>query len=170
MEPIATQDRLAPEQKHYRAHRTDASDPAFRALVAELDRDLAIRDGKDHAFFAQFNTLDSIKHAVVAYVGGTPVGCGAIKAFDQNTMEVKRMFTAPAHRGNGIGSFILQELESLTRELGHTRCVLETGEKQPEAIALYKKNGYRVIPNYGQYADVVTSVCFEKRVILAPVQ
>lgn len=163
MEPTVASNPSSPARSHaFSIHRTDAGDPAFRALVAELDRDLAIRDGKDHAFFAQFNTLDSIKHAVVAYLGGTPVGCGAIKEFDHGSMEVKRMFTASAYRGKGIGSFILNELENWTRELGYTRCVLETGETQPEAIALYKKNGYTVIPNYGQYADVVTSVCFEK--------
>ena len=147
----------------YRTIRTDSSDSAFRALVAELDRDLAIRDGDDHPFFAQFNKLDSIKHAVVVYLNGTPVGCGAIKMFDDRSMEMKRMFTAVTHRRKGIGSLILKELERWAVELGVERCVLETGERQPEAIALYKKSGYRTIPNYGQYVDVPTSVCFEKR-------
>ena len=55
-----------------------------------------------------------------------------------------------------------ETLEKWARELSCTRCILETGKRQPEAIGLYKRNGYRLIPNYGQYAAVENSVCFEK--------
>lgn len=148
----------------YRLIRTDSGDPAFRGLVAELDKDLAIRDGEDHAFFAQFNKIDMIKHVVVVMEGALPVGCGAMKAFDLGSMEIKRMYTAPTHRQRGIGSLVLEELERWAHELGIERCVLETGQKQPEAIALYTERGYSIIPNYGQYIGVLSSVCFEKRV------
>ncbi|MBK8341588.1 MAG: GNAT family N-acetyltransferase [Flavobacteriales bacterium] len=149
--------------KRYRLVRTDASDPAFQELVAELDKDLAIRDGKDHAFYAQFNRIDSIRHAVVVMHGTLPVGCGAFKAFDGDAVEIKRMYVPPAHRRKGIASLVLRELEQWAHELGHQRCVMETGKMQPEAIALYTKSGYRVIPNYGQYIGVESSVCFEKQ-------
>jgi putative acetyltransferase len=152
------------EQGPYLAYRTDASDPAFRALVVALDKDLAIRDGKDHAFFAQYNGLDDIKHVVVVMDGSVPVGCGAFKAFGDRIVEVKRMYVPPAYRQRGIASLVLRELERWAHELGHRRCVLETGEKQPEAITLYTKRGYHVIPNYGQYVGVLSSVCFEKEV------
>lgn len=142
--------------------RTHSEDSDFQALVRELDIDLRIRDGEDHAFFAQFNKTDTIKHVVVAYHNGEAVGCGAIKQYDEYTMEVKRMYVLPKHRGNGIASSVLNELEKWCMELNYTRCVLETGIKQPEAIGLYHKSGYSVIPNYGQYADVESSVCFEK--------
>jgi len=99
---------------------------------------------------------------VVAYQNDLPVGCGAIKAYEEKVMEVKRMFVPEEQRGRGIASLVLQALEKWAKELGYTKCILETGEKQPEAIALYKKNHYRQIRNYGQYADVTTSVCFEK--------
>ena len=79
-------------------------------------------------------------------------------------MEVKRMFVPQEQRGKGIASRILKELESWAAELGYKKCILETGEKQPEAIALYKKNNYVVIKNYGQYVDVESSVCFEKMI------
>ena len=148
----------------HRSIRTDASDPAFRELVAELDKDLAIRDGNDHAFFAQFNKLHDIRHAVVVWHGAEPVGCGAFKPFDGDTVEVKRMYVRPAHRQKGIASQVLRELERWANELGYDRCVLETGQKQPEAIALYTKHGYSIIPNYGQYIGVESSICFEKRV------
>lgn len=142
--------------------RTDSSHGDFKMLVTALDKDLAIRDGDDHAFFAQYNKIDHIKHVVVAYYDNEPVGCGAIKNYEENVMEVKRMYVSPEHRGKGIASFVLQELEQWAKEMNYTRCILETGEKQPEAIRLYGKNGYTRILNYGQYAEVASSVCFEK--------
>jgi GNAT superfamily N-acetyltransferase len=143
--------------------RTDSSHPDFIALVRQLDADLAIRDGADHAFYAQFNKIDLIRHALVAYnQENVPVACGAIKAFAEDAMEVKRMWVEPPFRGKGIASEILKELEKWARELGYKRCVLETGKKQTEAIQLYPKNGYQVIPNYGQYIGIDNSVCFEK--------
>jgi putative acetyltransferase len=142
--------------------RTDSSHPDFTALVILLDADLAIRDGADHAFYAQFNKTAAIKQAVVAYQNGEPVGCGAIKPFGEDAMEVKRMYTLPEYRGKGIASAVLAALEAWAAELGCQKCVLETGQNQPEAIAMYHKQGYQRIPNYGQYADVANSVCFEK--------
>lgn len=142
--------------------RTDSTDPDFQKLVIELDKDLAIRDGEDHSFFAQFNKITMIRHAVVAYENDKAVGCGAIKQYEPDVMEVKRMFVSPEERGKGIASGILNELENWARELEYKKCILETGLKQPEAIQLYKKNNYAIIKNYGQYAEVASSVCFEK--------
>lgn len=142
--------------------RTTSENPDFQNLVALLDRDLAVRDGDDHAFYAQFNKIDMIRHAVVCYEDGIPVGCGAIKSFGDDAMEVKRMYTLPEKRGLGIASKILTELESWAAELGISRLVLETGTQQPEAIALYSKSGYARTENYGQYAGVDNSLCFEK--------
>jgi putative acetyltransferase len=144
--------------------RTDSGNPDFMALVNQLDAELAQRDGTDHSFYAQFNKVDTIKHVVVAYENGLPVSCGAIKEYDKDTMEVKRMFTLPESRGKGMATAVLQELEKWAAELSYQKCVLETGKKQPEAIAVYKKNGYRQIPNYGQYAGIENSVCFEKEI------
>ena len=142
--------------------RTNSSDKDFIALVKLLDADLQIRDGEDHPFFAQYNKLDNIKYAVVAYLDEIPVGCGAIKQYDEHTMEIKRMFVNPELRGKGIATKVLIELENWVRELNFSKCILETGKKQPEAIRLYEKNGYEIIPNFGQYKNVESSVCFEK--------
>jgi GNAT superfamily N-acetyltransferase len=142
--------------------RTNSKDKDFVGLVKSLDVDLAKRDGDDHAFYHQFNSIESIKYTVVAYENEIPVGCGAIKQFDEMTMEVKRMYSLPSHRGRGIASRILSELETWALELSFNHSVLETGKQQPEAIALYQKRGYRIIPNYGQYAGVENSLCFEK--------
>jgi GNAT superfamily N-acetyltransferase len=142
--------------------RTDSSNADFRGLVGLLDADLRVRDGDDHAFFAQFNGIEMIRHVIVGYKGGIAVGCGAIKDYSQDTAEVKRMYVDVERRGLGIGSGILGELERWAVELGFGRCILETGKKQIEAIGLYGRNGYSVIANYGQYEGVDMSLCFEK--------
>ncbi|NWF88520.1 MAG: GNAT family N-acetyltransferase [Ignavibacteriaceae bacterium] len=142
--------------------RTNSSHVDFINLVKLLDADLRIRDGDDHPFYAQYNKIDNIKYAVVAYMNEIPVGCGAIKEFEDETMEVKRMYVDPELRGKGIATKVLLELESWVKELNFNRCILETGKKQPEAIRLYQKNGYKLIPNFGQYKNVENSVCFEK--------
>jgi len=72
------------------------------------------------------------------------------------------MYTLPENRGKGIATKVLSELELWATELSSEKCILETGKKQPEAIELYKKNGYKQIPNYGQYAEIENSICFEK--------
>jgi len=144
--------------------RTNSDHPAFIELVKSLDKDLAERDGLDHSFYSQFNKIDQIKHVVVVYEDDKPTACGAMKEFNQGTMEIKRMYTFPGRRGNGIASSVLQELESWAMEMGYEKFVLETGKRQPEAIQLYKKNGYKITPNYAQYAGIENSLCFEKEI------
>jgi GNAT superfamily N-acetyltransferase len=145
--------------------RTNSDDPAFKELVRLLDAELAKIDGDDHAFYAQFNKIDKIKHTVVVYANDQPVACGALKELEPGSMEVKRMYTLPSLRGKGLATIVLKELEKWAAELSYKKTVLETGKRQPDAIALYTRNGYRSIPNYGQYAGDVNSVCFEKELI-----
>jgi len=142
--------------------RTNSQNADFIGLVKYLDAGLAVTDGEDHAFYNQFNKIDNIKYVTVAYENELAVGCGAIKEFSEGSMEVKRMFVSESHRGKGIAGRILAELETWAEELGYFRCILETGIRQVEAVALYKKSGYSIIPNYGQYIGVENSLCFEK--------
>ena len=142
--------------------RTNSENPEFIALVKLLDAYLAVLDGEDHLFYAQFNKIDKIMHVVLAYENEKPVGCGAIKEFGTGTIEVKRMYVSPISRKMGIASSILSELENWACELSYSRSILETGTMQKSAIGLYLKSGYKVIPNYGQYAGVENSICFEK--------
>ncbi|MEO6612875.1 MAG: GNAT family N-acetyltransferase [Chitinophagaceae bacterium] len=142
--------------------RTSSADNDFRELVVLLDKDLALRDGDEHAFYAQFNKIQAIKNVIVCYEENQPVGCGAFKEFEPGKVEIKRMYVHPEQRGKGTGLAILTQLENWARELGYTSCVLETGKKQPEAIRLYKKAGYHITENYGQYASVENSVCMRK--------
>jgi GNAT superfamily N-acetyltransferase len=144
--------------------RTDSDNTDFRDLVALLDADLRIRDGVEHDFYAQFNKIDKIRNALVAYENETAVSCGAFKEYAAGVAEIKRMFVLPDLRGRGIAQKILSELENWAKELNFSECILETGLKQPEAIRLYQKSGYELIPNYGQYAGVENSVCMRKAV------
>lgn len=147
----------------YQLLRTNALHADYRALVVELDKDLALRDGQAyHDFYAQYNTSDDIKHVVLAYDAATPVGCGAIKHYAERVVEVKRMYVPPAYRGKGVAPQVLAALEQWATELGYSKAILETGKKMPEAIGLYLKSGYAITPNYGQYAGADDSVCFEK--------
>ena len=113
--------------------RTNSNNPDFINLVKSLDQELAARDGADHSFYHQFNGIQMLDWVVLAYKGGL-----------------------------GIAGQILRALEDWTVELGYSRCILETGKRQPEAIKVYKKSFYRRIPNYGHYKGVANSVCFEK--------
>jgi len=146
-----------------RLERTDSDNADFRYLVSFLDEDLAERDGEGHSFYAQFNKVDLIKNVVVAFNDNIPVGCGAFKLYNGTVAEVKRMYVLPNHRNQGIAGKVLTELENWATELNYTSCVLETGKKQHEAIALYKKSGYTFMPNYGQYEGVDNSVCMQKK-------
>lgn len=145
--------------------RTSIDDADLHSLVALLDAELLQRDGEDHYFFAQFNKLAGLEGVVLAYDGEMAVGCGAFKRHADGEAEIKRMFVRTEYRGRRIAAAILGELENWAAEQGYMSFVLETGFKQPEAIALYKRSGYSVIPNYGQYADVAESICMRKAVI-----
>lgn len=142
--------------------RTNSDDPNFQELVKLLDLELQERDGEEHLFYATLNKTNTLNYVVVAYDQDEAIGCGALRNYSNDTMEVKRMFVPLNKRGQGIASTVLAALETWSRELGIKKCVLETGKKQPEAIALYKKNHYNIIPNFGKYEGVENSVCFEK--------
>ncbi|MCF8425202.1 MAG: GNAT family N-acetyltransferase [Bacteroidia bacterium] len=145
--------------------RTDSGNSDFIKLAALLDKELAFIDGEEHGFYDQFNKIDAIKYVLLAFEEGEAVGCGAIKELSPNAMEIKRMYVLKDQRGKGIASKIVIELENWTKELGFQKCRLETGKKQVDAIALYVKNKYQIIPNYGQYIGIENSVCFEKNLL-----
>ncbi len=145
--------------------RTNSSNPAFISLVQLLDAELAERDGADHSFYHQYNGIQLLQHVVVLFHEDIPIGCGAFKQIEADTVEVKRMYILPDHRSKGLATKVLTALEEWAKEEGFITSVLETGKRQPEAIALYQKNGYVNIPNYGQYIGIENSVCFEKRLI-----
>jgi GNAT superfamily N-acetyltransferase len=99
---------------------------------------------------------------LVTRVDGRAVACGGVCRFDTVRAELKRMYVTPAARGTGLGRCMLEALEAEARQLGYTGIVLETGDRQPEALGLYVSAGYAPIPCYGAYAAQSTSRCFEK--------
>jgi len=146
--------------------RTDSSDAHFHALVDLLNAELAEIDGEEHEFYSQFNAIDQLKHVVIAFENDSPIACGAMKPFGTESMEIKRMYTRKSSRGQGIGAQVLSELEAWAAALGFKSCVLETGDRQPDAVALYSKMGYNRIENYGQYKGIINSICFKKSLSL----
>ncbi len=146
-------------------NRTLSDNADFQKLVALLDEDLRIRNGKEHSFYAQFNKIENIRNVIVCYLENKPIGCGAFKQLETKKAEIKRMFVQPEYRGRGIGLGILKELELWASELNYSDCILETGKRQSEAIRLYQKAGYKIIGNYGQYENVENSVCLTKAIL-----
>ncbi|MEO8535039.1 MAG: GNAT family N-acetyltransferase [Flavobacterium sp.] len=142
--------------------RTNSDDIDFINLVALLDQDLAVRDGEDHSFYNQFNKTDAIKHVIVYYENDIAVGCGAFREKESDTVEIKRMYVHPDFRKRGIAAAVLKELENWATGLNYTYTILETGKKQPEAISLYQKLDYTIIPNYPPYEEMDNSVCMKK--------
>ena len=141
--------------------RTNAQNLEFKKLVQLLNSDLEKRDGKTHPL-SQFNNISSIRYVVLIMKKGKAIGCGAISKYDTNSMEIKRMYVSPETRGQRIGEKILSELEHWSRELGHTKCLLFMGSKQPEATKLYERNNYQLIEKYGKLKDITDSICLAK--------
>lgn len=142
--------------------RTNFQNNDFQELVKALDLELKIRDGEEHEFYAALNKTDGLQYVIVNYQDEQVVGCGAIREYAEDTMEVKRMFVKLNKRGQGIAGIILKELEAWCIELNYKNCMLETGKNQPEAIRLYEKSGYKIIPNFGKYVNCENSICFKK--------
>ena len=94
--------------------------------------------------------------------GGTPVGHAALRP-KGDSWEVKRVIVLDSVRGQGVGAALMNELERLTRDAGVTRMILQTGDRQPEAVRLYERLGWTPIPAYEPYASAIPqSLCFEK--------
>ncbi|MEV4478821.1 GNAT family N-acetyltransferase [Micromonospora coxensis] len=97
---------------------------------------------------------------LVAYLDGEPVGCGGWRSHDDDTAELKRMYTSPAARGRGVARAVLAAVERSARDHGRKRIILECGDRQPEAIAMYTSAGYDPIPNFGFYKDAPGCLSF----------
>jgi putative acetyltransferase len=142
--------------------RTESSDPDFPLLVALLNLELREKYGGLQVIYDQYNHISNLDTVVIAYCNDIPSGCGCFKKFDENTVEIKRMYVKPSERKQGVASSILSELEVWAREDGFSSIILETASKQLEAIALYERAGYALTANYGQYIGMENSVCMRK--------
>jgi putative acetyltransferase len=134
-------------------------------LISALNAELTERYPEDNANFFSLEP-DEVSEGrggfFVAYIDGAPIGCGAVRRIEPTVAEIKRMYVAPTARGQGVGHQILNELEAEARRLHVTRLVLETGPRQPDAIALYARAGFSEIPLFGEYVDSRFSLCMAK--------
>ena len=95
---------------------------------------------------------------------GTPLAHAALREL-RGDWEVKRVIVAEAARGRGVGRALMGRLEELAREAGVPRLILQTGNRQPDAVALYEKIGYTPIPIYEPYVETIPfSLCYEKAI------
>lgn len=141
--------------------KTNSNHPDFQKITQLFDAYLAEIDGDEKDFFAQYNQI-YIENVLVCYEDETAVACGAFKEYEPTVAEIKRMFVLPEKRGKGIASIVLKTLEIWAQENGFQQTVLETSNQLTNAISLYQKSGYKVIPNYGPYVDVESSICMKK--------
>lgn len=143
---------------------TDGTNKDFVELCHELDAYLndIVGGEENRAEYIPYNSLDDIHDAFVVYNGAQAVGCASIKRYDDESAEVKRVFIREEYRGQGISKKLMELLEQTAREQGYSSLLLESGEILVEAMALYRKIGFKVIPNYGPYVDMPESVCMKK--------
>lgn len=137
------------------------TDPVAQRLIAATLADLSERyDGDGDA-----TPIDPEQFSppygmfLVAWLDGAAVGCGGWRSHGEDA-EIKRMYTAPEARGKGVARAVLTALQDTARHAGKRRMILETGDRQPEAIALYESQGYRRIPNFGHYKDEPGAVSY----------
>ena len=145
--------------------REDLTSATAQALIAALNADLRARypgDGSDYFRLDAAEVRQGRGAFVVAYDADTPVGCGAVRLIDSGVAEIKRMYVLPDLRGRGIARRMLDALEHEARSIGVTKLLLETGTRQPEAIALYSKAGYFPTEPFGEYPPSPLNVFFEK--------
>jgi putative acetyltransferase len=143
--------------------RTNGDDPDLKKLIVKLDKDLFAMYQEDQAIYDTFNKIDHLQTVLIAYDNETAIGCGCFKKFNDDSVEIKRMYVDDNYRNKGIASSILNELENWAKELNYSSAVLETGYEQKAAVHLYQRSGYIVIPSYGQYINMPKSVCMKKQ-------
>jgi GNAT superfamily N-acetyltransferase len=140
----------------------DYDDPDAATLIEEVQREYVDRYGGrdgtpvDPAQFAPPSGL-----FLVGYVDGAGVACGGWRSHGADA-ELKRMYVRRRARRGGLAREMLAELERTAAAAGHNRMILETGSKQPEAVALYRSAGYEDVPAFGYYADTPLSIHLAK--------
>src|SRR6476620_5308878 len=145
--------------------REDLSSPVVQRLITALNAELESIYPEDGANFFRLDPEEVAEGRgafLVAYLNDKPIGCGAIRLNEPGLAEIKRMYVDPAVRGRRVGRQIVDALEAQARQLGVKRIVLETGPRQPDAIAMYEHAGFHEIPLYGEYIGSLFSVCMAK--------
>jgi GNAT superfamily N-acetyltransferase len=142
------------------------ADPVAQLLIEAVQQEYVVRyGGRDEAVVdpGEFSPPHGL--FLVAEVDGVPAGCGGWRAHraGEGAAELKRMYVEPAFRRRGVSRLLLAELERTAAAAGHTQLVLNSGDRQPEALALYAREGYTPVAGYGVYADSPDAVFLGKR-------
>lgn len=134
--------------------------PDAVALIAAMGHELDLRYGDGG--LSPATAADFLPPGVllVADLDGLPVGCGGLRPYGADAGEVKRMYVDPAVRGKGVARSLLAALVAHARQVGMRRLLLETGTEQPEAVALYEREGWTRIPAFGHYAHDPRTRCY----------
>jgi GNAT superfamily N-acetyltransferase len=141
--------------------QTNTADPQFLQLEKLLDEELEMEFPGEMEPYAPHNKFSKPIRAILIFEDNVPIACGAFKEINDH-IEIKRMFVHPDYRGKGYSRLILAELEKWGSDLGYTYAILETGIKLIKAVKLYQSSGYSVIPNYGPYTHLESSICMKK--------
>ncbi len=145
--------------------RENLDSPVVQTLIKALNAELESiypEDGANFFRLAPEEVAEGRGAFLVAYLDDKPIGCGAIRLNEPTLAEIKRMYVDPRVRGRRVGRRIVEALEAQARQLGAKRIVLETGPRQPDAIAMYAHAGFHEIPLYGEYIGSLFSVCMAK--------
>jgi GNAT superfamily N-acetyltransferase len=144
--------------------RTTSENEDFVALVLELDQSLWESYPELKIDYWGNNIMELNPNVVVVYLNDVAVACSCFKKYNQNTIEIKRMFVSVEFRGKGLAQKMLLELETLAKELGFSFSILETLYKQKAAISMYEKEGYVITENYVPYVGLDSSICMKKNI------
>jgi GNAT superfamily N-acetyltransferase len=150
-----------------RSERTNSDHKDFVDLIALLDKSLWEKYPEKGMDYWINNVIELNNNVIVIYLEEKPVACGCFKKYDENTIEIKRMFVDVAARGVGLAKKILNELELWAVDKGYTNAILETLFNQKEAIGLYQRVGYTIIDNYKPYTNSKNSICMKKKLMPA---
>jgi len=150
---------------HLKIKRTSTDDPHFTYLISLLDHELWVELEEDQAAYDQYNKVPDLSTAIIIYDDAKPIAIGCYKQYNNDTVEIKRMYVDKHYRGKGISKFVLSELEKWAVENRFKYSILETSIHFDVAKSLYQKCGYVIIPNYDQYEGLQESVCMKKKLI-----
>jgi len=142
--------------------RTNSRDAGFQQMILQLDNELWNELNEDQAKYDQFNKVPDLNTAIVLFVDDRPVAIGCFKKYNDDTVEIKRMYVEKEHRRKGLSKLVLKELENWAIESGFQYAILETSVHFEAARSLYMNAGYTITENYDQYKGLDESVCMKK--------
>ena len=146
----------------------DWNDPDGVALRSAMEAEMRERYADRIAAFMSEHAVvigvheEHVAHVLLAYEGPLPVGHAALR-WTGGDLELKRMYVVPSHRGHGVSTALLDGVAKAAEKLGATRIILQTGDRQPDAVRLYERAGYTGIPIFPPYEALTFSICMERR-------